>query len=73
MQDPNEFLLSAHQRAVAFKNERVAESGADAPVPFIVVANRGSQHVATFLPEGRDPASSVLASRNTDPHRRERT
>lgn len=55
-----DFLLHAHARAVAAKTRRVQEFGAKAAMPFVVVANRGSEHVATFFPHGRDPMLWVM-------------
>lgn len=52
--DSLEFTRTAHTRAVDFKTTRVQENGAKASVPFFVVGNRGSEHVATFFPRDRD-------------------
>lgn len=49
-----DFLSHAHGIGVQFKNLRVTEDGRDAPIPFVVTANRGSQYVASFFPAGRD-------------------
>ena len=50
MADRHDFMRDAHERAALMKIMNIKRDGSGSALPFVVDANRGSQHVATFFP-----------------------